>query len=527
MSLGSHCVSDIGYLPIADMDGNIYYVLRKDLCTQFRSVYRMKKKEDLRAIYRQYVTDNSWQDLQGRLYNRISNFITDDDNSFVKAEVTKINKEHFIRQWVIAPYTHNANPAEQEMRRLMEGACSNLYDSGLGPRHLMDALCAHVDTVNNMYTPVCNTKGHEFKSPYERMHGIKPHIRDMARFGCKTYVQVENYLRKKDTPHSWVGFYLGRVRNMLGFRVFRPIKNTVYDRYHCIFDCGTTYGDLMGLMYRKIIECDKLQSQYYNEEVKSILGNQDSQSVVLKLLQQLPWAIQPLPEEHVDTTPSNTTNSSAGKRSRVSIPTATRRVSSRISEQIESLATNTRIPSTPTRPSVTEHIHTPQPVGVGTLTPTSFQTPVPTAPGAPHMSPITRDEAVSLLEGVPRKSMHCMIQAVKHTYRHNELLHTMCMDDEVLDTRAEQNNIFCSLYSSLVEEIDLRDDPSNFGLLQLCEATSKRIAASVAPTSNEQVRELEGSVEHKLIVEAMTDEIMWLINEGKVIPHHKKNIKHV
>ena len=521
MSVGSHIVSDIGYLPVADMNGNIYYVLLKDLYTQFRSVYRMKKKDDIILIWKQYVTDNSWQDLQGRIYCRISNFVTDDDNSYVKGEVAKVNENSMIRQWVIAPYTHNANPAEQEMRRLMEGACSNLYDSGLGPRHLMDALCAHVETVNNMYTPVCNMKGHEYMSPYERMHGVKPHIRDMARFGCKTYVQVDKELRKKDQPHSWVGFYLGRVHNMLGFRVYRPIKHTVYDRYHCLFDCGTTYGDLMGQMYKQRIECDKQQREYYNAEVRSILGNKDSKSVVLDLLKQLPWAVQPLPEEHVNTTPINTTNSSTGKRSRVSIPTVTRRMSSRITNQTDSLA-STRSPATPTQPSAAEHYHTPLPQRFVPMTQPST---------SPSMTPMTRSEAVNLLEGVPYKSMSCMIEAVKLTYEYNDSVKTMCMEDEVLDRNKELSEIFCAFYTStsdsLSEEVNLIEDPSNFGLLQLCEATSKRIASSVAPTSNKKVRDLEGSIEHKLIVEAMTDEIMWLINEGKVIPHHKNNIKNL
>ena len=106
MSVGSHIVSDIGYLPVADMNGNIYYVLLKDLYTQHRSVYRMKKKNDIILIWKQYVTDNSCQDLQGRIYCRISNFVTDDDNSYVKGEVAKVNENSMIRQWVIAPSIH-------------------------------------------------------------------------------------------------------------------------------------------------------------------------------------------------------------------------------------------------------------------------------------------------------------------------------------------------------------------------------------------------------------------------------------
>ena len=541
MKAGSHIVSDIGYLPVADKDGHIYFVLLKDMCTQYRVVYRMKKKDDVIEIWKRYVTDNSWQDLQGRIYCRVSNFITDDDASYVKGEVAKVNKNKMIRQWVIAPYTHNANPAEQEMRRIMEGACSNLYDSGLGPSFLMDALCAHVETVNCMFTPVCNIKGHEFKSPYERMFKVKPDIKDMARFGCKTHVYVDKDLRKKHQPHSWVGFYLGRTPNMKGSRIYRPIQNRVYDRYHCLHDCGIVYGDLMGAMYKARIECDKQQREYYNDEVRSILGNRDSKQVVLELLRQLPWAIQPLPEEHVDTTPVAT--SSTGKRARVTVPVSLRR-SVRCSSATNSNTLSTPSPYTreeahsmlegpvsPAQQCVPTHI----PPLVQPVTPSHTPsihpplTPMPQASAvSPRMTPantITRSDAVRLLEGVPAKIMQAMVQAVMLTYNYHDNMIGITMDDEMMESTT--THVYNALHNAEVDSVDLIEDPSSFKLLQLCEATSRRIANSKVPATNKQVRDLEGTVEHKLIVEAMTDEIMWLINEGKVVAHNKKNIKNL
>ena len=87
------------------------------------------------------------------------------------------------------------------------------------------------------------------------------------------------------------------------------------------------------------------------------------------------------------------------------------------------------------------------------------------------MTPMTRSEAVDLLKGVPFKSMSCMIEAVKLTYEYNDSVKTMCMEDEVLDRSKELSEIFCAFYTStsdsLSEEVNLIEDPSNFGLLQL------------------------------------------------------------
>jgi len=90
-----------------------------------------------------------------------------------------------IATWTIAPYTHNANPTESEMRRVMEGAVQLLHDSGFPPSFLLQALQCFVHSKNRVYTSVCNTPAHKYQTPYERFTGKKPSIHDIARFGSK------------------------------------------------------------------------------------------------------------------------------------------------------------------------------------------------------------------------------------------------------------------------------------------------------------------------------------------------------
>ena len=64
------------------------------------------------------------------------------------------------------------------------------------------------------------------------------------------------------------------------------------------------------------------------------------------------------------------------------------------------------------------------------------------------------------------------------------------------------------------------DNFETFQLLQLCENTRRRIAARGAPKAPREWkgRLAEEGIEAKLLREAMLEEVMWLINQGKVRP---------
>ena len=243
---GSHIVSDIGEVPVPDRSGNKYYVLFKDLCTQYRRTYRMKTKDELVGVWQIFLADSGYQHNKGAIVSRVKYLVTDDDKMYVAGKVKEVNTKRMIGKWTLAPYTHNANPSESEMRRIMEGAVSALYSSGLPPSFLLDALECNIHSKNRLFTPVHHDPKHEFMTPHERLFGIKPSIDDMARFGCKTYVYITKEDRKKHDTHCWIGFYLGLSDNMRACRVYRPHTHTVYDRYHTLHDCKIVYGDIMG-----------------------------------------------------------------------------------------------------------------------------------------------------------------------------------------------------------------------------------------------------------------------------------------
>ena len=136
----SHIRSDIGGpLPVPDRYGNTYYVLYKDEYTQFRVVYRMKEKSEISHTWKKFITDHALQDSSGVMSVSVKYLVTDADKMYLEGKIAEYNRTNMIGRWTIAPYTHQANPAESEMRRLMENAVTALYSSGLPLSFLLDA----------------------------------------------------------------------------------------------------------------------------------------------------------------------------------------------------------------------------------------------------------------------------------------------------------------------------------------------------------------------------------------------------
>ena len=303
---GSHIVSDIGFVPVSDKSGNIYYVAFKDICTQYRRVYRMKDIKDLLGVWKRFLADHQLQGFSNNNSKSTSSIskrqvkflVSDHDSKYLSAKMGEFNDHNYIASWSSPPYTHNQNPAEREMRSVVENAVGMLYDSGLGPSFLLDAIDCYCESANMTATSVYHLPEHQYKTPYERFHGTRPCVHDIARFGCKTFVFNSNEERehKKDV-RAWVGWYLGPAHRMRGCRVYRPVNNTIYERYHVYHDSGRVYGDFLGQQYRQRVETDQAQRRYYNIEVNQLLEVFDStksgSDIVLDLLRQLPWSAVP------------------------------------------------------------------------------------------------------------------------------------------------------------------------------------------------------------------------------------------
>jgi len=181
---GSDMYADIGgKLPVANQEGHVYFNMFKDAYTSFRCVYGMKTKDESLTAWQSCIADlrlrlppNDQLDTLAnhpRTIHCLANpalldpecLITDSDTCYLAGQLRAYNTEHTISSWAIAPYTHDGNPAESEMRRLMEAAIAILFDSGLPPSFLLYAIHQVVAASNRMFTSQCCHPDHKFKSP--------------------------------------------------------------------------------------------------------------------------------------------------------------------------------------------------------------------------------------------------------------------------------------------------------------------------------------------------------------------------
>ena len=523
---GSHIVSDIGEVPIADRHGNKYFVLFKDLCTQYRTVYRMKKKDELARVYQEFLAHNSCSDLVGTITYRTKYLVSDDDVMYVKGEVNRINQSKLICKYTLAPYTHNANPSESEMRRVMEGAVCNLHGSGLPPSFLLDALDCHVEVANRLYTPVYHDPLHRFHTPYQRFHGTKPSINDIARFGCKTFVFIPKDHRSKPESHAWIGWYLGPSKSMRACRVYRPCTHTVYDRYHTLHDSGTVYGDFLGDMYHKRVKADMQQREYYNEEVRDLLHTPHTPTptndrTVTDLLRALPWSKQPLPLA-ARARPLDSTLPPTKRITRAHTTNTTNTTTNTNTTTTTNTTTNT----TTTTPNTTTTTDTTPPPTAPNLTPRTQQarsrlhgnsTNTPQGAVQTVIEPPERVRARNLLKGiVPMDKLVAVCEAIDLTVQYMDICNEM---SQMHDSNNEPTMHLYAACSDLTSA-------SHLFLIHLCEQTSRRIANSKEPTTLKQIQRLitGKTVEGALIKEAMLEEVMWMITNNKVKPKNKDDI---
>jgi hypothetical protein len=66
-----------------------------------------------------------------------------------------------------------------------------------------------------------------------------------------------------------------------------------------------------------------------------------------------------------------------------------------------------------------------------------------------------------------------------------------------------------------------------YSFVKLCEETSRRIANSKSPRGYKSICKLDGTVEGRLIREAMLEEVLWMIEKGKVVPRDKRTLEEV
>ena len=325
----------------------------------------------------------------------------------------------------------------------------------------------------------------------------------------------------KGEAHCWVGFYVAPATSMHAALVYRPSTNTIYQRYHVLHDCNVVYGDFMGAMYAQRVKGDRLQREYFNNELRKLYVADVTKNSVVELLRKLPWAYQPMPETAklpltspipIPATPIL----SPDARSPIPIPNIPP------TPHTEALPP----PSTPLSPSparvATRALPTPQqavttlPVRPARTVGGRRQSSAAKATPAKRLRMSSEPQAAAkqMLEGlVPRNRSRSVIELV---LAFADLTYS-CLELSTWNPESHDATIW-PVYDEQIIESD-----KHLVFLQLCEATARRIARTKEPKTYRQINKLTG-VEGQLVRDAMLEELMWMISKGKVIPRDKSSM---
>lgn len=171
--------SDVcGLLNIESPRGSRYFVLCKDDCTGFRTVYFMQHKDEVLNRFKKYKAL-----VHNQTNNRIKVLRTDNGKEYLSKEFSDFLRKKGIIHEKSTPYIHQQNGrAEREMRTLVESTRSMLIAKNV-PKILWTETVKTAAYVLNRTI----SKQLDGMTAYEKWFKRKPEIKHMRVFGSIAY----------------------------------------------------------------------------------------------------------------------------------------------------------------------------------------------------------------------------------------------------------------------------------------------------------------------------------------------------
>jgi hypothetical protein len=164
--------------------GASYYIVYIDDCTRWTEVYPLigKTAAEITAKFQHF---KAWVETQGR---RIKRFRCDNGRGeYNNALFLEILASSGITYEPAPPYTQHKNGvAERMIRTLNTKARAMLLDAGLPMTFWGEA----IKTACYLHHRTPTSSLIDFKSPYELLHGVKPRLHHLRRFGCTVYKHI-------------------------------------------------------------------------------------------------------------------------------------------------------------------------------------------------------------------------------------------------------------------------------------------------------------------------------------------------
>lgn len=215
-----------GPMEVPSIGGSRYFVILKDDFSNYRSVYFVKGKDEVKKCI-----ENFLYKAENVTKNKVLYFRSDNGLEFVNKEVQNLFEKRGITHQTTVPYTPEQNgKAERENRTLIESARTMLCAAGLPKKLWAEAVHTAAYVLNR--TSKSNETG---KTPYETWTGKQFDITELKIFGNCVFVHVPKEKRRKWDPKGEKAVMVGYGEDVKGYRIFFSEKNTVEVKRDVVF----------------------------------------------------------------------------------------------------------------------------------------------------------------------------------------------------------------------------------------------------------------------------------------------------
>lgn len=215
-----------GPMEETSVGGSRYFVILKDDYSNYRSVYFVKGKDEVKKCIEDFI--NQSQNITG---NKVKTFRSDNGLEFVNKEVKQLFQLHGIVHQTTVPYTPEQNgKAERENRTLVEAARTMLYSKDMPKKLWAEAINTAAYVLNR--TGKSNEPG---KTPFETWTKETFDINTLKIFGTPVFVHIPKEKRRKWDSKGEKGVMVGYGQHVKGYRIYFPNKNDVETKRDVVF----------------------------------------------------------------------------------------------------------------------------------------------------------------------------------------------------------------------------------------------------------------------------------------------------
>lgn len=215
-----------GPMEVPSVGGSRYFVIMKDDYSNYRSVYFIKRKDEVKKCIENFINK-----AENTTNNKIHYFRSDNGLEYVNKGVQDLFADRGIIHQTTVPYTPEQNgKSERENRTLVEAARTMICAKGLPKKLWAEAVQTAAYVLNR--TSKSNDPG---KTPFEVWTSKHFDINDLKIFGTPVFVHIPKEKRRKWDAKGEKGIMVGYGEDVKGYRVFFGEKNSVEIKRDIVF----------------------------------------------------------------------------------------------------------------------------------------------------------------------------------------------------------------------------------------------------------------------------------------------------